>query len=233
VVAEFVHRTQQSAVFGNAGSLHGGSIQLVAQHAHHLVVHLEQGVAQQGGAGFAQMRVRAESGQGGQFLPVLGHAQFLQRTQCIDWLAEKRDADPEWTQAFELRGHVKALGGVDRHRGEDNFHLGVHARGQRGDRGFRVGELEEQAAEAEVTNFAGDAGMPRLRDDGRLRDLEAPVAPHFLTAVLHVCAVRHHSAVSLIFAAIIGPACSGLFRPGDGMLKAGWHRPAGFGRLRT
>lgn len=35
--------------------------------------------------------------------------------------------------------------------------------------------------------------MPRLRDDGRLRDLKAPVAPLFLTGVLVVCAVSHHS----------------------------------------
>jgi len=53
VFAEFVDGVQQPAVLGNAGGVHRRRAQLVAQHAHHLVVHLQQGFAQQRAAGFA------------------------------------------------------------------------------------------------------------------------------------------------------------------------------------
>ncbi len=177
MLVEFLNRTQQTAMFGNTGGLQRCRVELVAQHAHHPVMHLLQGFAQQRGTGFAQLRMGARSRHGGQLLPVPGHAQFLQRPQCIDRLPDKRNANALGAQALELCRHAKGLGGIDGCRGEDNFHLGICALGERSDRCFRIGEFEKQAAEAEIADFAGDFGVARLRDDGCLRDLEAPVTP--------------------------------------------------------
>jgi len=41
-------------------------------------------------------------------------------------------------------------------------------------------------------DFTGDVSVTGLRDDGRLRNLEALVAPQFLTRLLSVCHVSHH-----------------------------------------
>ena len=93
---------------------------------------------------------------------------LTQAWQRIDRLAGKRNPDPEWAQALELRRHAEGLGRTDRHRGEDDFHRGIGALGRRGDRRFGVGELEKQAALAEIANLAGDFRVSRLRDNGGL-----------------------------------------------------------------
>ncbi len=189
---EFVARVQQPAVFGNPRSLHRRRAEPVAQHAHHLVVHLQQGFVQQRGAGLAQLGKGVRGGQCGEFLAMPRHPQLLQRPQRIERLADERDADPERTQTLELRRDAEGLGGTDRRRRENDFNLGVRALGQRGDRRFGIGEFEEQSAKTEIANFAGDFGIPGLRDDRRLRHLKAPVAPQFLRVMLNVCLVRHH-----------------------------------------
>jgi len=48
------------------------------------------------------------------------------------------------------------------------FYRSSGALGQSGDRRFRVGELEKQAALAEIAKLAGDFRVSRLRDNGGL-----------------------------------------------------------------
>jgi hypothetical protein len=90
VPAEFMHRAQQPAVLGNAGSLNGGGAELVAEQAHDLVVRLQQGFVQQRGAGLAQMRMGFRGGQRGEPLAVTRHAQLLQRPQRNDNTARRQ-----------------------------------------------------------------------------------------------------------------------------------------------
>ena len=180
LAVEFVHGGEEAAVLGDAAGLHRGRAELVAELAHHLVVDLEQGLVQQRDAGVAQLRMAVGRGQRGEFLPVACHAQLLQRPQGVGRLARERDADAQRAQALESRRHPEGLGGLRQRRGENDLDLGVGTPGERRNRRFRVGESQEQAAEAEVADFAGDLGMARLRDDRRLRYLESSVAPQFL-----------------------------------------------------
>jgi hypothetical protein len=237
MLAEFRHRVQEPAVFGNAGCACCCRVQLVGQHAHHLVMHLQQGLVQQRRTDFAQMGGSIRGRQGSQFLPVAAHAQLLQRTQRIDGLPDKYDTRAEWAQALEFCGDAEGLSRVGRRRGEDDFHLVSRTIGQRGNRSFRMGEFEEQATHAEIADFTGDFGVPRLRDDGRLRDLEASVAPLVMHGVLNVYLISHHfDTLSFCFftrldgsgemVAVLSPV---RIRP----LKGAWRDSPGFGRLHA
>ena len=174
---KFVYCGHQAAVLCDSACLDRGRVQFFADQSHDLVVDLLQGLGKQGGAGFAQLRIGGRGGLDAEFLPVPGHAQFLQRAQRLGRLAHERDADAERAQTPELGRHAESARIVGGGRGEDDFDFGVGALGQRGDGRFRIGEAKKEAAEAEVADFAGDFGVAGLGDDGRLRDLEAPVAP--------------------------------------------------------
>ena len=170
------HGAEQAAVLGNAGRVQRRVLQPVAQHVLGLFVRVQQSFAQQGRAGLTQMDKRITGWQGGKFLPVAGHAQFLQRAQRLDWLATKGDADTDRTQALESRRNAKGLRRRERRRGEHDINFGVGPLDQCGNGGVRVDEPEKQSAKAEIADFASDIGKPRLRDERRLRHLKAHVA---------------------------------------------------------
>ena len=190
MATKLMPRRQQAAVLGNAGGLHGGGAQFVADEPHHLVLHLLQGFGQERGGGFAQLGVRGGGWQRSQFLAMAGHAEFLQGAQGIDRLAHEGNPHAQRAQPFQLRRDREGLGGAGGGSRKHDFDFGIHPLGERRDGGFRIGEAQKQAAETEVPYFAGDLGVSGLRDDGRLRNLETAVATlftvWFVGVVVHV-----------------------------------------------
>ncbi len=192
-------------MLGNAGCVQRRVLQPVAQHVLGLFMRVQQGLAQQGRAGLAQVEEGVARRQGAKFLPVTRHAQLLQGAQCLDRLAAKGDADADRAQALEDCRNAKGLRRREGRRGEHDVHFGTGPLGQCRNGGFRIDEAEEQPAQAEIADFAGDVGMPRLRDERRLRHLEAHVAPlvmAWLPIPCHDCCRFH---IFLHVPAVSGP----------------------------